>query len=60
MSRGRRRALGGVGVVVAADVFFAGVNGASTADSGVNGVLDSADDVARVAAYLQQEAAHRF
>ncbi|MFG2140793.1 D-alanyl-D-alanine carboxypeptidase/D-alanyl-D-alanine-endopeptidase [Streptomyces sp. NPDC048650] len=38
-------------------VFFAGVNGASTAHADIKGLLDVADDVADVAAYLQQSAA---
>ncbi|WP_407285556.1 D-alanyl-D-alanine carboxypeptidase/D-alanyl-D-alanine-endopeptidase [Streptomyces sp. BP-8] len=36
------------------DVFFAGVNGASTAGANIGGVLAIANDVADVAAYLQQ------
>ncbi|WP_328692035.1 D-alanyl-D-alanine carboxypeptidase/D-alanyl-D-alanine-endopeptidase [Streptomyces caniferus] len=41
------------------DVFFAGVNGASTPNAGINGVLISGDDVADVAAHLQQQASGR-
>ncbi|MFJ3436007.1 D-alanyl-D-alanine carboxypeptidase/D-alanyl-D-alanine-endopeptidase [Streptomyces cyaneofuscatus] len=41
------------------DVFFAGVNGASTPTTDVNGVLDIADDLAMVSAYLQEGAARR-
>ncbi|MEV2245239.1 D-alanyl-D-alanine carboxypeptidase/D-alanyl-D-alanine-endopeptidase [Streptomyces sp. NPDC049970] len=41
------------------DVFFAGVNGASTPTTDVNGVLDIADDLAMVSAYLQEAAARR-
>ncbi|MFG2288395.1 D-alanyl-D-alanine carboxypeptidase/D-alanyl-D-alanine-endopeptidase [Streptomyces sp. NPDC048595] len=36
------------------DVFFAGVNGASTAGANIGGVLAIGNDVADVAAYLQQ------
>ncbi|MFG2094106.1 D-alanyl-D-alanine carboxypeptidase/D-alanyl-D-alanine-endopeptidase [Streptomyces sp. NPDC048612] len=39
------------------DVFFAGVNGAATPDADINGVLSIGDDVADVAAYLQQQSA---
>lgn len=42
------------------EVFFAGVNGASTPSAAINGVLAIGNDVADVAAYLQQQAAgHR-
>lgn len=41
------------------DVFFAGVNGASTPTTDVNGVLDIADDLAMISAYLQEGAARR-
>ncbi|MCM2413104.1 D-alanyl-D-alanine carboxypeptidase/D-alanyl-D-alanine-endopeptidase [Streptomyces sp. RKAG290] len=41
------------------DVFFAGVNGASTPDTDVNGVLDIADDLAMISAYLQEDTARR-
>ena len=41
------------------DVFFAGVNGASTPTTDVNGVLSIADDLARISAYLQESAARR-
>nr|WP_073728075.1 D-alanyl-D-alanine carboxypeptidase/D-alanyl-D-alanine-endopeptidase [Streptomyces sp. TSRI0281] len=41
------------------DVFFAGVNGASTPTTDVNGVLDIADDLAVISAYLQEEAVRR-
>ncbi|MGW0558031.1 D-alanyl-D-alanine carboxypeptidase/D-alanyl-D-alanine endopeptidase [Streptomyces sp. NPDC002926] len=41
------------------DVFYAGVNGASTPTTDVNGVLDIADDVAMISAYLQEAAARR-
>ncbi|MFG2587629.1 hypothetical protein [Streptomyces sp. NPDC048438] len=41
------------------DVFFAGVNGASTPTTDVNGVLDVADDLAMISAYLQEAAARR-
>ncbi|WP_405664259.1 D-alanyl-D-alanine carboxypeptidase/D-alanyl-D-alanine-endopeptidase [Streptomyces sp. NBC_01166] len=41
------------------DVFFAGVNGASTPTTDVNGVLDIADDLAMISAYLQEAAARR-
>ncbi|MGW7575609.1 D-alanyl-D-alanine carboxypeptidase/D-alanyl-D-alanine endopeptidase [Streptomyces sp. NPDC054765] len=41
------------------DVFFAGVNGASTPHADINGVLAIANDVAGVAAYLQQQASAR-
>lgn len=41
------------------DAFFAGVNGASTPDTDVNGVLDIADDLAMISAYLQEAAARR-
>ncbi|KPC59870.1 D-alanyl-D-alanine carboxypeptidase/D-alanyl-D-alanine endopeptidase [Streptomyces chattanoogensis] len=39
------------------DVFFAGVNGASTPGANVKGILGIANDVAEVAARLQQSAA---
>ncbi|MEX2972215.1 D-alanyl-D-alanine carboxypeptidase/D-alanyl-D-alanine-endopeptidase [Streptomyces sp. C184] len=39
------------------DVFFDGVNGASTPNADINGVLAIGNDVAAVAAYLQQQAA---
>ncbi|MGC4907100.1 D-alanyl-D-alanine carboxypeptidase/D-alanyl-D-alanine endopeptidase [Streptomyces cyaneofuscatus] len=41
------------------DAFFAGVNGASTPTTDVNGVLDIADDLAMISAYLQEGAARR-
>ncbi|MFG2827084.1 D-alanyl-D-alanine carboxypeptidase/D-alanyl-D-alanine-endopeptidase [Streptomyces sp. NPDC048434] len=41
------------------DVFFAGVNGASTPNAGINGVLAIGNDVADVAAYLQQQSSGR-
>ncbi|MER5891828.1 D-alanyl-D-alanine carboxypeptidase/D-alanyl-D-alanine-endopeptidase [Streptomyces sp. NPDC001876] len=41
------------------DVFFAGVNGASTPTTDVNGVLDIADDLAMISAYLQEDAERR-
>lgn len=41
------------------DAFFAGVNGASTPTTDVNGVLDIADDLAMISAYLQEAAARR-
>ncbi|WP_326655259.1 D-alanyl-D-alanine carboxypeptidase/D-alanyl-D-alanine endopeptidase [Streptomyces sp. NBC_01750] len=41
------------------DVFYAGVNGASTPTTDVNGVLDIANDVAMISAYLQEAAARR-
>ncbi|WP_327687433.1 D-alanyl-D-alanine carboxypeptidase/D-alanyl-D-alanine-endopeptidase [Streptomyces tubercidicus] len=41
------------------DVFFAGVNGAATPTADITGVLTIADDVADVAAYLQQQGAGR-
>ncbi|MEU9115460.1 D-alanyl-D-alanine carboxypeptidase/D-alanyl-D-alanine-endopeptidase [Streptomyces sp. NPDC048483] len=41
------------------DVFFAGVNGASTSGADINGVLDMGNDVADVAAALQQGGAGR-
>ncbi|MFD9221739.1 D-alanyl-D-alanine carboxypeptidase/D-alanyl-D-alanine-endopeptidase [Streptomyces sp. NPDC060064] len=41
------------------DVFYAGVNGASTPTTDVNGVLDIANDLAMISAYLQEEAARR-
>ncbi|MFF3743369.1 D-alanyl-D-alanine carboxypeptidase/D-alanyl-D-alanine endopeptidase [Streptomyces kronopolitis] len=37
------------------DVFFDGVNGASTPNADINGVLTIGDDVADIAAYLQQQ-----
>ncbi|MGW9175896.1 D-alanyl-D-alanine carboxypeptidase/D-alanyl-D-alanine endopeptidase [Streptomyces decoyicus] len=37
------------------DVFFTGVNGASTPNADINGVLTIGNDVADVAAYLQQQ-----
>ncbi|MFE9011063.1 D-alanyl-D-alanine carboxypeptidase [Streptomyces cyaneofuscatus] len=40
-------------------VFFAGVDGASTPTTDVNGVLDIADDLAMISAYLQEGAARR-
>lgn len=39
------------------DVFFAGVNGASTTGTDIKGVLSIGNDVADVAAYLQQQGA---
>lgn len=33
------------------------MNGASTPDTDVNGVLDIADDLAMISAYLQEDAA---
>ncbi|WP_328318670.1 D-alanyl-D-alanine carboxypeptidase/D-alanyl-D-alanine endopeptidase [Streptomyces sp. NBC_00388] len=39
------------------DAFFAGVNGASTPTTDVNGVLDIGNDLAMIAAYLQEDAA---
>ncbi|MFB6437100.1 D-alanyl-D-alanine carboxypeptidase/D-alanyl-D-alanine-endopeptidase [Streptomyces sp. NPDC056411] len=39
------------------DVFFVGVNGAATATADVNEILGIANDVADVAAYLQQKSA---
>lgn len=39
------------------DVFFAGVNGASTPNARINGVLATGNDVADIAAYLQQQSA---
>ncbi|MET7617913.1 D-alanyl-D-alanine carboxypeptidase [Streptomyces sp. NPDC005408] len=39
------------------DVFFAGVNGASTPTTDVNGVLDIGNDLAMISAYLQEAAA---
>ncbi|MEU9012407.1 D-alanyl-D-alanine carboxypeptidase/D-alanyl-D-alanine-endopeptidase [Streptomyces sp. NPDC048479] len=41
------------------DVFYAGVNGASTPTTDVNGVLDIANDLAMISAYLQEAAARR-
>ncbi|WP_405404139.1 D-alanyl-D-alanine carboxypeptidase/D-alanyl-D-alanine-endopeptidase [Streptomyces sp. NBC_01104] len=41
------------------DAFFAGVNGASTRTTDVNEVLDIADDLAMISAYLQEDAARR-
>lgn len=41
------------------DVFFAGVNGASTPTTDVNGVLSIANDLATISAYLQEAAARR-
>jgi D-alanyl-D-alanine carboxypeptidase/D-alanyl-D-alanine-endopeptidase (penicillin-binding protein 4) len=41
------------------DVFFAGVNGASTPTTDVNGVLDIGNDLAMISAYLQEAAARR-
>lgn len=41
------------------DVFFAGVNGASTPTTDVNGVLEIANDLAMISAYLQEAAARR-
>lgn len=41
------------------DAFFAGVNGASTPDTDVSGVLDIANDLAMISAYLQEDAARR-
>ncbi|ARF59184.1 D-alanyl-D-alanine carboxypeptidase/D-alanyl-D-alanine endopeptidase [Streptomyces gilvosporeus] len=41
------------------DVFFVGVNGASTSGADVTGVLDMGNDVADIAARLQQDAAGR-
>lgn len=41
------------------DVFYAGVNGASTPTTDVSGVLSIADDLAMISAYLQEDAARR-
>ncbi len=41
------------------DVFFVGVNGATTPSDGFEGLLQVADDVATVSGYLQQSASHR-
>ncbi|MFJ9855715.1 hypothetical protein [Streptomyces sp. NPDC101150] len=40
-------------------MFFAGVNGASTPGTGIKGVLNIGNDVADVAASLQQSGAGR-
>lgn len=41
------------------DVFYAGVNGASTPTTDVNGVLTIGNDLAMISAYLQEAAARR-
>lgn len=41
------------------DVFFVGVNGATTPAEDFEGMLQVADDAAMASAYLQQSAAHR-
>ncbi|WFB08748.1 D-alanyl-D-alanine carboxypeptidase/D-alanyl-D-alanine-endopeptidase [Streptomyces sp. LX-29] len=38
------------------DVFYAGVNGAATPTADISGVLDIANDLAMIAAYLQEDA----